>query len=231
MPAFLWLPYIDCHSVLAVSATRTGSLYQLSCPGNLLHCCHSKYRMPGSRRSRRLKCIVFAVWEVEPHSGTCLMACQLLRWACMSAGAVQLDEAAMQQLQQRGYDRDLVVESLLAGDCNAATAAYHLMQQALAMKRDPPGSIIQQSPQLRSNQTDTAVHEKRIDTPVRILSRPQSGHTAGIPAYRPTYVVLEVAGTSAGCDKRHKQHAGQHVGDDSAETLHHAAALHANNQC
>ncbi|KAL3158095.1 hypothetical protein ABBQ32_011699 [Trebouxia sp. C0010 RCD-2024] len=147
------------------------------------------------------------------------------------AGAVQLDEAAMQQVQQRGYDRDLVVESLLAGDCNAATAAYHLMQQALAMKREPPSSIIQQSQQARSNQTDTGVHEKRIDTPVRTLSRPQSGHTAGIPAYRPSHVGLEVAGSSAGCEKRQKQHAGQHVSDDSAETLHHSADLHANNQC
>lgn len=211
-------------------ATPVGSLPQLSCLANLLHYYHGERRMrQGAGEVAATSCTVFAVQE--PHSSTCAMACQLLSWACMSTGAVQLDEAAMQQVQQRGYDRDLVVESLLAGDCNAATAAYHLMQQALAMKREPPSSIIQQSQQARSNQTDTGVHEKRIDTPVRTLSRPQSGHTAGIPAYRPSHVGLEVAGSSAGCEKRQKQHAGQHVSDDSAETLHHSADLHANNQC
>lgn len=143
----------------------------------------------------------------------------------MYIGAVQLDEAAMQQLQQRGYDKDLVLESLLAGDCNAATAAYHLMQQALAMKREPACSIMQLSQQPGSNQAD---QEKRIDTPVRILSRPQTRQAAGILAYRPSHVGLEVAGLSAGCEERQKQHAGQHVSDDSAEALH-STALHTTN--
>lgn len=148
----------------------------------------------------------------------------------MATGAVQLDEAAMQQLQQQGYDRDLVVESLLAGDCSAATAAYHLMQQALALRQEPACSNMQPSQQVVSNQADTGVHGKRVDTPVRILSRPQTGQAAGILAYRPSIVGLEVAGSSAGCEKRQKQRAGQHVSDDSAEALHHSAALHATNQ-
>ena len=137
----------------------------------------------------------------------------------------------MQQLQQQGYDKDLVLESLFAGDCNAATAAYHLMQQALTMKQGAAAySTMQPSQQPSSNQADAGLHGKRIDTPVRVLSRPQSGKAAGILAYRPNQVGLEVAGSSAGGEKRQKQQAG-HVSDDSAETLHQSAALHATTQC
>ena len=146
--------------------------------------------------------------------------------AGLFAGAVQLNETAMHQLQQQGYDRDLVLESLLAGDCNAATAAYHLMQQALAMRQEAVYSTLQPG----SYQANTGLQGKRIDTPMRILSRPQSGPAAGILAYRPNQVGLEVAGSAAGGEKRQKQHAG-HVSDDSAEALHQSAALHATNQC
>ena len=136
----------------------------------------------------------------------------------------------MQQLQQQGYDRDLVLESLLAGDCSAATAAYHLMQQALAMRQEAVYSAMQPSQQPGSYQADTGLQEKRIDTPMRILSRPQSGPAAGILAYRPSQGGLEVAGSAAGGKMQQKQHAG-HVSDDSAEALHQSAALHATNQC
>lgn len=136
----------------------------------------------------------------------------------------------MQQLQQEGYDRDLVLESLLAGDCNSATAAYHLMQQALALRQEAAYSTMQPSQQPGSYQADTGLQGKRIDTPMRILSRPQSGQAAGILAYRPNHVGLEVAGSSAGGEKRQRQHAG-HVSDDSAEALHQSAALHATAQC
>ena len=149
--------------------------------------------------------------------------------AGLFAGAVQLNEAAMQQLQQQGYDRDLVLESLLAGDCNAATAAYHLMQQAVAM-RQAAYSSMQPSQQPGNYEVDTDIQGKRIDTPMRILSRPQSGPAGGILAYRPNQVGLEVAGAAAGGEKRQKQHVG-HVGDDSAEALHQSAALHATTQC
>lgn len=138
------------------------------------------------------------------------------------AGAVQLNEAAMQQLQQQGYNRDLVVESLLAGDCNAATAAYHLMQQALVMKQEAAYSSMQPSQQ-------PGFQGKRIDTPVRILSRSHMSQPAGIQAYRPGHANLEVEGVSAGCDKGHKQHSG--VSDDSARALHQPAALHVRNGC
>ena len=155
---------------------------------------------------------------------------QSLTVAGLFAGAVQLNEAAMQQLQQQGYDRDLVLESLLAGDCNAATAAYHLMQQALALRQEAYSTMQQPSQQLGNYQADTGVQGKRIDTPMRILSRHQSGPAAGILAYRPNQAGLEVAGSAAGGEKRQKQHAG-HVGDDSAEALHQSAALHTTNQC
>ena len=148
--------------------------------------------------------------------------------AGLIAGAVQLNETAMQQLQQQGYDRDLVLESLLAGDCNAATAAYHLMQQALTMRQEAVYSTMQPSQQPGGYQADTGLQGKRIDTPMRILSRPRSGTAAGILAYRPNQVGLEVAGSAAGAEKRQKQHAG-HVSDDSAEALHQSAALHATN--
>ena len=133
----------------------------------------------------------------------------------------------MQQLQQQGYDRDLVLESLLAGDCNAATAAYHLMQQALAMRQEALYSTMQPSQQPGSSQADMGLQGKRIDTPMRILSTPQTGPAAGILAYRPNQAGLEVA---AGGKMQQKQHAG-HVSDDSAEALHQSAALHATNQC
>ena len=136
----------------------------------------------------------------------------------------------MQQLQQEGYDRDLVLESLLAGDCNSATAAYHLMQQALAAKQEAVYSSMQPTQQPGSYQAESGFQGKRIDTPMRILSRPQSGQAAGILAYRPPQVGLEVAGSSAGVEKRQRQHAG-HVSDDSAEALHQSAALRATTQC
>ena len=145
--------------------------------------------------------------------------------AAIVAGGVQLNETAMQQLQQHGYDRDLVLESLLAGDCNAATAAYHLMQQALAMQEaaDSPGQMAQQPGEV---QPDNSLPGKRIDTPVRILSRSQNGPTASIQAYRPSHMGLEVEGVSAGYDKGHRQYSGR-VSDDSAQALHQPAALHA----
>lgn len=136
----------------------------------------------------------------------------------------------MQQLQQQGYDRDLVLESLLAGDCNAATAAYHLMQQALAVKQEAAYSSMQQSPQLGDIQADMSHQGKRIDTPVRILSRAQSGQAGGIQAYRPSHVGLEVSGVSAGYDKAQRQHSGR-VSDDSAQALHQSAASHVRNGC
>ena len=135
-----------------------------------------------------------------------------------SAGAVQLNEAAMQQLQRQGFDRDLVLESLLAGDCNSATAAYHLMQQALTLKQEAAHSNMQLQQQLRQpgdHANPQAEHGvKRMDTP----TRSQSGQ-AGIQAYRPSHVTLEVEGVSAGCDKGHRQHAAR-VSDDSAQALH-----------
>ena len=146
------------------------------------------------------------------------------------AGAVQLNEAAMQQLQQQGYSRDLVLESLLAGDCNAATAAYHLMQQALVMKQEAAYSSMQPSQPSGNNQTDTGFQGKRVDTPVKLLSRSHIGQAAAIQAYRPGHADLEVEGVSAGCDKGQRQHSGR-VSDDSARALHQPAALHIRNGC
>ncbi len=142
-----------------------------------------------------------------------------------SAGVVQLNEAAMQQLQRQGYDRDLVLESLLAGDCNSATAAYHLMQQALTLKQEAAYSNMHLQQQLRQpgdHANPQAEHGvKRIDTPLRLMRRSQSAQP-GIQAYRPSHVTLEVEGVSAGCDKGHRQHAA-HVSDDSAQALHQTA--------
>ena len=134
----------------------------------------------------------------------------------------------MQQLHQQGYDRDLVLESLLAGDCNAATAAYHLMQQAIAMDQKTGHCPMQHTQQAGAYEVDAGLHSKHADTPVRILARSRQEQPAGIPAYRPCHVGLEVEGVSAGYDKGHKQHAGR-VSDDSAQALHQPAVLHTRN--
>lgn len=132
-------------------------------------------------------------------------------------GAVQLNETVMQQLQRQGYDRDLVLESLLAGDCNSATAAYHLMQQALAMKQEAAYSnMLQQT----GDQANAQVG-KHKDTPLRLMTRSQSAQP-GIQAYRPSHVALEVEGVSAGYNKEHRQPVA-HVSDDSAQALHQTA--------
>ena len=122
----------------------------------------------------------------------------------------------MQQLQRKGFDRDLVLESLLAGDCNSATAAYHLMQQALTLKQEAAHSNMQLPGDHAHSQAEHGV--KRIDTPLRLMTRSQAAQP-GIQAYRPSHVTLEVEGVSAGCDKGHRQHAA-HVSDDSAQALH-----------
>lgn len=131
----------------------------------------------------------------------------------------------MQQLQCQGFDRDLVLESLLAGDCNSATAAYHLMQQALTLKQEAGYANMQLQQQLRQPGDHTnpqAEHGvKQMDTPLRLMTRSQSAQP-GIQAYRPSHVTLEVEGVSAGCDKGHRQHAA-HVSDDSAQSLHQTA--------
>ena len=140
-------------------------------------------------------------------------------------GAVQLNETAMQQLQRQGYDRDLVLESLLAGDCNSATAAYHLMQQALVMKQEAAYSNMQLQQQLQQagNHANARVDHpgKHKDTPLRLMTRSQSAQP-GIQAYRPTHVALEVEGVSAGYNKEHRQPAAD-VSDDSAQALHQTA--------
>lgn len=150
----------------------------------------------------------------------CLVVSDLL---CVSAaGAVQLNETAMQQLQRQGYDRDLVLESLLAGDCNSATAAYHLMQQALAMKQEAAYSNMQLQQQLQqAGDHANAQVGKHKDTPLRLMTRSQSAQP-GIQAYRPSHVALEVEGVSAGHYKEHRQPAA-HVSDDSAQALHQTA--------
>ena len=153
----------------------------------------------------------------------------------MVAGAMQLNETAMQQLQRQGYDRDLVLESLLAGDCNAATAAYHLMQQALMMKQQVACTKVQLQQQLQQPgnhsdpQNEYSHSVKRVDTPVRLMTRSQSAQP-GIKAYTPNHVALEIEGVSAGCDKGQKQHAA-HGSDDSAQALHQPVALHIRNGC
>lgn len=105
----------------------------------------------------------------------------IVQTAPLNAGAVQLNEAAMQQLQRQGYDKDLVVESLLAGDCNAATAAYHLLQQALNM-RDESAHLHQAGLQVGGH----GMH-KHSHAHMRVLSRSHSAQP-GIPAYRPSHM-------------------------------------------
>lgn len=124
----------------------------------------------------------------------------------------------MQQLQRKGFDRDLVLESLLAGDCNSATAAYHLMQQALTLKQEAAHSNMQLPGDHAHSQAEHEHGVKRIDTPLRLMTRSQAAQP-GIQAYRPSHVTLEVEGVSAGCDKGHRQHAAR-VSDDSAQALH-----------
>ncbi len=142
----------------------------------------------------------------------------------------------MQQLQRQGYDRDLVLESLLAGDCSAATAAYHLMQQALMLKQGAAHSHMQLQQQQSQQPVECTNHPadsghcgKRMDTPMRLMTRSQSAQ-AGIQAYRPNHMALEVEGVSAGSDKGQKQHPAR-VSDDSAQALHQPAALHVRNVC
>lgn len=101
----------------------------------------------------------------------------------------------MQQLQCQGYDRDLVVESLLAGDCNAATAAYHLLQQALNM-REQSAHLHQSGLQVGGN---IAGMHKHSHAHMRILSRSHSAQP-GIPAYRPSQM---------GKDSAHEQNGEQ----------------------
>ena len=139
----------------------------------------------------------------------------------------------MQQLQQQGYDRDLILESLMAGDCNAATAAYHLMQQALMMKQDPAYSHkqppVQQLGDPSQPQRAPGGYPKHADTPMRLMNRSYSAQP-GIQAYRPKHVALEVEGVSAGSEKGHRQHSA-HVEDDSAHALHQPTAMHAGSRC
>ena len=111
----------------------------------------------------------------------------------------------MQQLQRQGYDRDLVVESLLAGDCNAATAAYHLLQQALNLREE--------SNHLQSGGLQVGGHgmHKHSHAHMRILSRSHSAQP-GIPAYRPSHMGKDVGQTS--------EQTAAHIQDDSAQALH-----------
>ena len=151
-----------------------------------------------------------------------------------NAGAMQLNEAAMQQLQQQGYDRELILESLMAGDCNAATAAYHLMQQALMMKQDPtysstqPQSHMQRPGDQSRPQSSAGAYAKRIDTPMRMMARSYSAQP-GIQAYRPKHAALEVEGMAAGFEKGHVQQTAR-ADDDSARVLHQTTAAKAGNQ-
>ena len=141
----------------------------------------------------------------------------------------------MQQLQRQGYERDTVLESLLAGDCNAATAAYHLLQQALTRKQQAVYSHMQlQQSQQTGYHPDNAQQDsgncgKRMDTPMRLVPGSHSAHS-GIQAYRPTHAALEVEGVAAGYGKEHKQQPAQ-VSDDSAQALHQSAALRVRTGC
>lgn len=139
----------------------------------------------------------------EQWAGSIQEGCGLI------AGTVQLDESAMQQLQHQGYDRDLVVESLLAGDCNAATAAYHLLQQAHSLRQD--AALAQQA----GWQASGTPYSKHGNTPLRMLSRSQSAQP-GIQAYRPRH---------AAHDQCHERTA-RHIDEESAQALHQQVASH-----
>lgn len=127
------------------------------------------------------------------------------------AGAVQLNEAAMQQLQRQGYDRDLVVESLLAGDCNAATAAYHLLQQAMSLRNE--SAHLQQAGLEVGGQ---GMH-KHSHAHIRILSRSHSAQP-GIPAYRPSHISKDMQHEQA------TQHMTAHTKGDYVQLMHQQVA-------
>ena len=143
--------------------------------------------------------------------GTCGPAGSPCDRCWLFVGAVQLNESAMQQLQHQGYDRDLVVESLLAGDCNAATAAYHLLHQAHSLRQD--AAVAQQA----GLQAEGVSHgsSKHSHAPLRMLSRSQSAQP-GILAYRPRH---------AAHDQSHER-AARHIDEDSAQALHQTMAGH-----
>lgn len=74
-----------------------------------------------------------------------------------STGLVQPNEEVLQELQQRGYPRDVVLSQLQNNLCNYTTAAYHLLAEAKGEAACIAGACLQAPGMVQMQRNSTAI--------------------------------------------------------------------------